>query len=81
MKYYLIIEPDEDGNPQQIVDEKEMEEIMVERRNDPIVTWKEYMSSRDPNYWQERSWFVAEVLPVKLKPKTIIETLEIIREE
>ncbi len=78
MKYYLIIEPDEDGDPAGIVDEKRFQEILTERADHPPLTFKQYMEHSDPNYWEDRDWFACQVIPIAIQPVEVVTRLEVV---
>ena len=78
MKYYLIIEPDEDGNPATIVDEKRFNEILEERADCPPLSFKKYQENSDSNYWNEEAWFACQVIPISIAPVETITKLQIV---
>ncbi len=74
MKYYIILEPNEDGNPHMIFDETKLSEILESRSDGDVVSFKEFLEKQDTNYWEEGAFFIAEIVPVKVRQ---IKTLAI----
>jgi hypothetical protein len=66
-KCFIILKPDEDGNPVRIFPETELAEMLEDYSDGKAVTINYVLENTDPNYWDEEEFFVAEIIPVKLK--------------
>lgn len=78
MSKYILIQPDEDGNPITWLDDNEVEDL-IQLKEDYGV--KEFLTklpeNKDPNYWEEGQVLLLEVEIKKVVPVKVVEKYEL----
>lgn len=78
MSKYLLIQPDEDGNPITVLDAEETKDINQFKKDYGIEKFlDDWPEETDPNYWNEGEALLLEARVVKVKPVKIIEGWEL----
>lgn len=75
MSRYLVIRPNEDGNPLNFIDKSELGNITQFMEDYGIDKWTESYS--DPNYWDEGAAMLLKFSCVNPVVKKVIETWEL----
>ncbi len=78
MKRYILIQPDEDGNPIRWLSEaevKDIKQLMEDYGVDKFIT--SVPEPSDPNYWDERTAMLLEVEIKDVVPVKVVEQYEI----
>jgi hypothetical protein len=68
MKPWLLIRPDEDGNPCRWLDDNDVRELLANPRDHGVETFLTEPPDRGPNYWPDGSVLRLKVEAVVPKP-------------
>ena len=78
MKKYILIQPNEDGNPIYWLEDKEIEDIMELKEDYGIKRFLEKVpENSNPNDWEEGDALLLEVEIKVPKPVKIVEKYEL----
>jgi hypothetical protein len=77
-KRYILLRPDEDGNPVTWVQEKELSDLALFKDEWMIERFLEDVPKNpDPSYWKDGDAMLLEVTIKKVVPVTVVEKYEI----
>lgn len=83
-KHYLLIQPDEDGNPIRWLSETDVADLEQLMRDHSIErflnNWPKYSDGSfktDPNYWEEGDAMLMEAKLLKVKPVEVVKKWKI----
>lgn len=78
MKTYILLHPDEDGNPVTFLENSEVEDIKELMKDYGIHTWIESFEGRtDPQTWDEEEAMLLEVELKVPRPIKVVEKYEL----
>lgn len=82
MKNYLLLIPDEDGNPIRLLGDEEIKDISQLKEEFGIKEFlDDWPETIDPNYWGDGVAMLLKVKVLKVKPKKVVEKWTIEDEE
>lgn len=77
MKNYLLLQPDEDGNPVSFLEPREVENIKQLMEDYSIDTWRENFKETNPQYWDEGEAMLIEYEIKVPKAVKVVEEYEL----